>query len=300
VTPIGIQLYNRNVIELASSEEGDQLPSPPNNLPRINEIDSTPFREDHDPDLEEPPQSACLSDIDTLLPTLLPAGVVPYPTAIATPAIVDDYHRPEVLPVPKGNLHDHIDNDTSFPIVSQTQSEYGADSLCDPSDEEDNPITASIKGSEKDDIATHVNTVFDQGDDYLAAELHSITNHRCLSGVLEFKVEYSNGDLSWHPIDLVKDEDPHAVANYIIKNDLGPVYNNIHNRWARLFLRSLRLTLRRLRRTYILGFEATTFNPVPTNKKRRSRRYVRAAKTAEGAGNAVPASRRKKKFLNSV
>ena len=119
--------------------------------------------------------------------------------------------------------------------MSQTQSEYGADSICDASDEEDNPITTSIKGPEKDDIATHVNTVFDQGDDYLAAELHSITNHRCLAGVLEFKVEYSNGDLSWHPIDLVKDEDPHAVANYIIKNDLGPVYNNIHNRWARLF-----------------------------------------------------------------
>ena len=69
--------------------------------------------------------------------------------------------------------------------MSQTQSEYGADSLCDPSDEVDNPITTSITGPEKDDIATHVNTVFDQGDDYLAAELHSITNHRCLAGVIE-------------------------------------------------------------------------------------------------------------------
>ena len=78
------------------------------------------------------------------------------------------------------------------------------------------------------------------------------------------------------------------MANYILSNDIGTVCNNIHNRWARLFLRSLRLILRRLRRTDILGFEATTFNPTPTNKKRRSRRYACATKTAEEAGNAVP------------
>ena len=96
-------------------------------------------------------------------------------------------------------------------------------------------ITTSIKGSEQDDVATHVNTVFGQGEDYLAAELHSITDHRYLTGILELRVEYSNGDQSWHPIDLVKDEDPHAVANYILSNDLGTVCNNIHNRWVRLF-----------------------------------------------------------------
>ena len=57
-------------------------------------------------------------------------------------------------------------------------------------------ITTSIKGSGQDDIDSHVNAVFDRGDDYLAAELTSITDHRYLSGVLEFNVEYSNGDLS--------------------------------------------------------------------------------------------------------
>ena len=183
--------------------------------------------------------------------------------------------------------------------MSQTHSEYGADSLCDPSDDEDSPITTSIRGSEHDAVATHVNTVFDQGDDYLAAELHYITDHRYLAGILEFKVEYSNGDISWHPIDLVKDEDPHAVANYIMSNDFGDVCNNIQNIWVRLFLRSLKRTLCHLHRTNISGFEATTFNLAPTNKETRSRRYAHADKTAEGAGNATP-SRRKKEYSNSV
>ena len=138
--------------------------------------------------------------------------------------------------------------------------------------------------------------MFDQGDDYLAAELKSITDHRYLSGVLELQVEYTDGELSFHPIDMVKNEDPHAVANYIINNDLGKECNKIHNRWARLFLRSLRRTLRRLCQSDILGFEATTFNPVPSNKKRRSRRYAKAAKITKEAGNAGSGQRRKRAF----
>ena len=55
--------------------------------------------------------------------------------------------------------------------MSQTQSEYGAESLCDSSDDEDSPITTNVRGSEKDDTSTYVNTVFDQEDDYLAAKL---------------------------------------------------------------------------------------------------------------------------------
>ncbi len=95
---------------------------------------------------------------------------------------------------------------------------------------------------------------------------------------------------------MVKNEDPHAVANYIINNDLGEKCNNIHNRWARLFLRSLQRTLRRLCQSDILGFEATTFNPVPSIKKQCSRRYAKAAKTTKEAGNAASGQRRKRAF----
>ena len=93
MTPF-IKIYNRNGLELASSEESDQLPSLSNNLSHINTIDKraidgpkslshTLFREDHanhaslSPSLEEPPRSPRLLDIDTPTPTLLQAGVVP-------------------------------------------------------------------------------------------------------------------------------------------------------------------------------------------------------------------------------
>ena len=34
-----------------------------------------------------------------------------------------------------------------------------------------------------------------------------------------------NGDEQWYPIDLIKDEDPHAPENYIITNNLGTICN---------------------------------------------------------------------------
>ena len=63
-----------------------------------------------------------------------------------------------------------------------------------------------------DPVVTHVKTVFDKSDNYLAAEILSILDHQYKGGILEMKVEYSNGEMCWHPIDLVKDEDPQATA----------------------------------------------------------------------------------------
>ena len=36
----------------------------------------------------------------------------------------------------------------------------------------------------------------DETDDYLAAELKAIIDHICLTGILEFKVEYTYSDQS--------------------------------------------------------------------------------------------------------
>ena len=61
------------------------------------------------------------------------------------------------------------------------------------SDNEEIPITAVNEDTERDNIATQINTVFDDPtDDYLAADLTSILNQRYLSGILELKVAYSN------------------------------------------------------------------------------------------------------------
>ena len=55
-----------------------------------------------------------------------------------------------------------------------------------------------------DEIIKQLNNVFDDTDEYLSTELKAIGDHVYSAGVLEFKVEYINGDVMWHPIDLVK------------------------------------------------------------------------------------------------
>ena len=61
-------------------------------------------------------------------------------------------------------------------------------------------------------------------------ELKSIIEYRYVTGNLEFNLEYTNGDTSWHPITLVKDEDHRATENYALSNGLGPISNGIHGR----------------------------------------------------------------------
>ena len=84
-------------------------------------------------------------------------------------------------------------------------------------------------------------------DNVLSFELLSIVVHRYLSGIIELQVKYTNGELSWHPMDLTKDEDPQAVAVYVLSNELGKVSHGIHRRWAHSFLRALKRTIRRIK-----------------------------------------------------
>jgi len=107
----------------------------------------------------------------------------------------------------------------------------------------------------------------------------SIKDDHLVSGILKLQVEYSTGNVKWHPLDLVKDVDTQAVAQYVLKNDLGPIFNGKHHRWAHAFLRSFKRRLRRLRCCNITGFETSTYHPSP--KKRRSRWANKADQTAE-------------------
>ena len=111
--------------------------------------------------------------------------------------------------------------------------------------------------------------------------------------MLKLSVEYSDGETAWHPIALVKDQDPQATAQYILDHDFGKILNGQHRRWARAFLRSLRCTLRRLRRTTFLGYSATTYNPSP--KKSRSRRS-RLRTEEERVRDAVPFAKCRRTF----
>ena len=112
-------------------------------------------------------------------------------------------------------------------------------------------------------MATHVNNHLNEKANVLSAELAAIVAHRFLPGILEVQVEYTNGDTSWHPIELIKNEDPCAIADYVINNDLGKIPNGKHRRWARTLLCTLRQTFKRLHRVQFYGCESTTYDHMP-------------------------------------
>ena len=90
--------------------------------------------------------------------------------------------------------------------------------------------------------------------------------------------KYDSGNTEWHPLELVKADDPWSVANYVMQNYLGDRANQIHRRWARVLLRSVRRVRRRIKQSNTFSFYASTYHP--TNKKLRSRRCCKLRRTA--------------------
>ena len=82
---------------------------------------------------------------------------------------------------------------------------------------------------------------------------------------------------------MVKNDDLKVVANYILVNDLGKISNGIHRRWARAFLRSLKRTIRRMKRVAFQELEASSYDPNPSKKacSRRAKRHARKAHTRD-------------------
>ena len=57
----------------------------------------------------------------------------------------------------------------------------------------------------------------------------------------------------------MQDEDPHAVAKYVMNTDLGTILNGKYRRWARKFLRSLRRAMSRFFKVDTRGFQSNSF-----------------------------------------
>ena len=88
----------------------------------------------------------------------------------------------------------------NYPLIfSQTQMGIN-DSYAD-SDDEERSITESSKGPQFVEISKQLNNVFDDTNKYLSVELKAIITHRYSTSVLEFKVEYTNGNVTWYRID---------------------------------------------------------------------------------------------------
>ena len=244
--------------ELMTSEELIAL----NGVPEQESATATPV-----PDIVDTPASSSLAYLDMDISTIIeePSAMEEEAThseecaGVTAEAVV-----PSPAPTDGGPPH--------VPMVSQTQSD---DEEIPPSDQDpDGPFDGCDSGQDFDSMASHMNNHMDDKDEILDAQLVAIVAHQFLAGILELQVEYSTGETSWHPIELIKREDPHAVADYVIHNDMGKVSNGIHRRWARAFLRVLRRTLKRLRRVQFSGLESSTYDPSP--KIARSRRAKRA------------------------
>ena len=141
-------------------------------------------------------------DIPTILEDEEDENINDCPITEEDTAICVDQDISQSVPTPD----DSISPSPHVPIVSQTQQEDD-DS---PSYNDDTGLNGLImdEGTDLDAIAAHINAQLDETDNVLSAELEAIMEHRYLSGIIEFQVKYINGDLSWHPIDLIKDEDP--------------------------------------------------------------------------------------------
>ena len=81
-------------------------------------------------------------------------------------------------------------------------------------------------------------------DEDAAFKLVRIASHWCLEGILELEAEYSSGVKEFHPISLLKEEDPHVVAECVLRTNLGQTLNTIHHQWALAFLRTMRRVMR--------------------------------------------------------
>ena len=104
-----------------------------------------------------------------------------YSPTVATTSIIN-------TPPPAGNYNSSV--------VSQTQEKHDSKSVFDVYDTEDDPVTSLTEGPGQDLINTYLNSVFDDTDDSLSFELKAILNHGYLAGILEFELEYDNGEIS--------------------------------------------------------------------------------------------------------
>ena len=150
----------------------------------------------------------------------------------------------EVIKPPK---HLQTVNLSSLPAAPQvTQDSDDEDDLNVLADDEPPTIIPAVpsKGHAElnmmaDRVCQHFN------DDEPTRDLEAITDHCIAGGVLELQIKYATGndyneDYEWHPIGLLKDEDPYLVAKYVINNNFGDVHSSKQHCWARALLRSVR------------------------------------------------------------
>ena len=190
-------------------------------------------------------------------------------------------------------------------VTQDSDDDDDLDSLADDEPPTIIPAVSSKGHAELNMMAERVCQHFN--DDESTRDIEAITDHRIAGGVLELQIKYSTGDdyyddYEWHPIGLVKDEDPYAVAKYVINNNFGDVHSSKQHRWARALLRSVRQTIRRRRRVDDLfgGFSSRTFVCSPDEPSRPKDMPQREWKRIRRAEKVAAKKKRKADFKYGI
>ena len=177
------------------------------------------------------------------------------------------------------SLFDSTDNPVNSPFNNDHTTNIDAD--------DDMSVTSNVS----EDNAEHVNSHFAREESDDKDEYHAIRSHRWIEGILELEVEYCTGETEFLPYDLVRDEDPHATATYIISMNIESDSSSArYYRWARRFLRDIKRTIRRLYRINHQYFgapdeQSSTASSSATKKVQGNRRVNRKKKTKPGRNN---------------
>jgi hypothetical protein len=131
------------------------------------------------------------------------------------------------------------DNDSQLPVVSQ-------DDFADDALQFDDPVDTS-------EAANVVNNTFGylRDADGSPCDFVEILSHRGDSvSSLELEVRWTNGTNTWASFADVKEDQPALAAKYILANTISCDTSGSLARWARVALRTLKRSIRRIRRAY--------------------------------------------------
>ena len=172
-----------------------------------------------------------------------PSSPVPLPVA---PLQQQTDHNPFQTTSPPGPSGPHV------PMVSPGDDPVIVEDVFSD-DEEELASPLGNEFGETDRIAQNLNNIFDsyntvsEDEEDSEFDFEDILGHRYVEGHLELHVLYMSGEKEFISWELVREDDPKLVAEYILDTDFkNKVQNSILQRWARKFMRSLRKTLRRL------------------------------------------------------
>lgn len=303
----GIKLASDDVSEeeiydaiTASEADVVEIVDPRSDLNLDSEIDSgilltTTFNPPVDPDLHEDSDNESTTDNQDDIVSLGEVSMQSendYPDLLLRTASSEDSDDDEevediVVSQPETAEAATSEETTTLPTTIRIENTFG----------EEGPVYISQKENDVDEddpnidnigephmtnmniaVAHSVNVTQDPDTDP-TEEIVEIRDHKWCGKTLEIQCLYDTGEVEWHPFNLVFNDNPYDLANYLAnrKCKLGDsAQAQTYKRWARSHKRAVRRMFKRVIRSNVFQYYSGKHHG--TNKKRRSKRIRRAAR----------------------